>query len=137
MNAPVASSLLAGATQQADITQAEKSVALASVARSVLEARRKLERICSGEVPRDAAWDMMLELFIARQTGRLLCVKELTLLCGTSPAGAVRRLDRLQTAGLICRKTDGQDHRRIQVDLTVRGFEAMQAILEDMAMVTR
>ncbi len=137
MNAPVATSLLTGAAQQADITRAEKNVVLASVARSVLEARRKLERICSGDVPRDAAWDMMLEVFIARQTGRLLCVKELTLLCGTSPAGAVRRLDRLQTAGLICRKTDGQDHRRIQVDLTVRGFDAMHAILEDVVIVTR
>lgn len=136
MNAPVVPSLLDGATQQADIARAERSVVLASVARSVLEARRKLERICSGDVPRDAAWDMMLELFIARQTGRLLCVKELTLLCGASPAGAVRRLDRLQTAGLICRKTDGQDHRRIRVDLTACGFEAMHAILEDMAIVT-
>lgn len=77
----------------------------------------------------DPAWDMMLELFIAVGSGERLHVKDLILLSGESAASAIRRIDRLQAAGLLVRKPAPEDHRRVQVDLTDRGRAAMAAML--------
>lgn len=137
MSAQPPPSTFARAVREADPLQFADGSALLFIARRVLEARRKLGALSPGDLLRDTAWDMMLELFIARQTGRRLCVKELTLLCGESPAGAVRRIDRLQAAGLACRSVDPRDHRRVFVELSDRGFEAMHAMLDDLAMATK
>lgn len=137
MSAQPPPSTFARAVREVDPLAFAGSVALLSIARRVLAARRKLGALCAGDLLRDTAWDMMLELFIAQQTGQRLCVKDLTLLCGESPAGAVRRIDRLQAAGLVSRTVDRRDHRRIFVELSDRGFEAMHAMLEDLAMAAK
>jgi DNA-binding MarR family transcriptional regulator len=78
----------------------------------------------------DPAWDMMIELFIAAEQRRTLCVKDLILLSGESSTSALRRIDRLQASELIARQLDRADHRRIRVELTPRGRTAMAAMLE-------
>lgn len=137
MSAQPPPSTFARAVREVDPLPFADGSGLHLIARRVLEARRRLGALSPGDLLRDTAWDMMLELFIALQTGRRLCVKDLTLLCGESPAGAVRRIDRLQAAGLVGRKVDRQDHRRVFVELSDRGFEAMRAMLEDLAMATK
>jgi len=104
---------------------------LVGVARRVSETRQ----LFPPGVLRDAAWDMLLRLFIANHDGETLCVKDLTLLCNESPAGGVRRIDRLQDAQLVVRRTDRQDHRRIVVGLTEAGRSAMREMLKAMLVV--
>lgn len=82
------------------------------------------------DVFRDSAWDMMLELFIADQQNRPICVKELILVSGESATSALRRIDRLEGAELLQRRTDPADHRRLAVTLTDRGIKAMTAMLQ-------
>ncbi|RDE04983.1 MarR family transcriptional regulator [Sphingomonas aracearum] len=78
----------------------------------------------------DPAWDMMIELMIAEGEFRPLCVKDLIVLSGESAASAMRRIVRLEEAGLLVRTPDRADHRRVHVTLTLKGHGAMAAMLE-------
>lgn len=95
---------------------------------------RQLRATMSGFLPADLlvdpAWDMVIDLFIAAATGEPLFVKDLILMSGESPASALRRIDRLQTASLLTRLVDPRDHRRVQVRLTNKGVAAMSAMLD-------
>lgn len=94
---------------------------------------RKARAQCSNSFPkhvfRDTAWDIMLELFIERQEGRSLCVKDVMAISGDSATGTMRRLEGLEAAELITRRFDQRDHRRTLVLLSEKGTEAMNTYL--------
>lgn len=98
-------------------------------ARQLLRARLKMARHLPKGLLRDSAWDMILELFIAHEEGGIVYVKQLTLSSGESAAAAIRRIDRLEEAGLIERFPDPLDRRRVIVRLQERGRDAMLAML--------
>lgn len=95
---------------------------------------RQLRSIMSACLPRhmfvDPAWDMMLDLLIATEQGESLHVKDLVILSGEAPASAMRRIQRLQQADLLCRHPDPDDHRRVRVRLTMKGYNSMAAMLK-------
>ena len=113
-------------------TAPPRSIAPALLARA--RQARRLRATMSAFLPQDLlvdpAWDMMIDLFIAAGTGERLCVKDLTLMSGESPASAMRRIDRLQQAKLLHRHVDPADHRRVHVTLTDVGHTAMSAMLD-------
>ena len=112
--------------------RAAGDVTLAERARQVLDARLK----CSGFFPRgvfrDSAWDMMLELFIASQSRQSLCVKDLMAVANETATGAVRRINSLEDAKLVSRRSDTDDHRRVCVELTEAGRAAMETFLRNL-----
>lgn len=77
----------------------------------------------------EPAWDMLLELYIARAERREVPVKNLCLAAATSISTAMRRLDQLIATGLIFKADDAADARRSLVGLTDGGLEAMTRIL--------
>ncbi|MGK6319260.1 winged helix DNA-binding protein [Sphingomonas sp. DT-204] len=102
---------------------------LLNLARQVMDARAKCARYFPKGVFRDSAWDMMLELFIAGEERRIVCVKQLMAVSGESATGAMRRIDRLEEVRLIRRRPDPEDNRRVLVELTDTGREAMTKLL--------
>jgi hypothetical protein len=75
----------------------------------------------------DPAWDMLLELYAAHLE---YCNTSVTTLSEAScvPATtALRWISTLETAGLIARKRDPRDGRRIFVSLTPEGLNSMQS----------
>lgn len=102
---------------------------LLDLARQTQAMRANVAQFFPRDVFRDSAWDMMLELFIAEQQARPLCVKELILVSGESSTSALRRIYRLEESNLLRRRTDPTDHRRLIVRLTQRGTDAMTAML--------
>ncbi|USU06637.1 MarR family transcriptional regulator [Sphingomonadaceae bacterium OTU29MARTA1] len=111
------------------MTDIAHSPALLACARQARQLRATMSAFLPRDLLVDPAWDMMIDLFIARCTAERLCVKDLILLSGESPASAMRRIDRLQHAGLIERQADPADHRRVHVGLTEAGQTAMAAML--------
>lgn len=101
-------------------------------ARQARELRRKMSSLLPGHLFVDPAWDIMLELVIAAEEGRAPCVKELILVSGESATSALRRIDRLQASGLIHRRLDQNDHRRVLVGLTEQGHKGMSGMLAHM-----
>lgn len=112
----------------------ETGPSLLDLARQTQAMRANTAKFFPRDVFRDSAWDMMLELFIADQQNRPICVKELILVSGESATSALRRIDRLEGAELLRRRTDPADHRRLAVTLTQRGTDAMSAMLRHLYM---
>lgn len=100
-------------------------------ARKLLRARINLVRVTPKNLLRDSAWDMMLVMFINDEEGGILYVKQLIGASGEAPASAIRRIDRLEDAGLVERQPDTLDHRRVIVRLSDQGRETMLGMLRD------
>ncbi|EZP52936.1 MULTISPECIES: MarR family winged helix-turn-helix transcriptional regulator [Sphingomonas] len=104
--------------------------ALLARARQARQLRARMSHFLPRDLLVDPAWDMMIDLFVAAGTGERLYVKDLTLMSGESTTSAMRRIDRLQEAGLLSRHADPADHRRVRVRLTGKGYQAMAAMLD-------
>lgn len=98
-------------------------------ARQLLQARIRTAKLFPKGILRDAAWDMLLELFISGEEGGFLYVKQLMIASGESVAGSMRRIERLEEADFITRNSDPLDQRRVIVRLTERGRTAMISML--------
>lgn len=82
-----------------------------------MDRKRVLPRVAGG----DAAWEMLLDLAIAQASGRQVSVSALCAGAGTSATTALRRLDALEQEGLVERRPDPEDRRRVWLHLTHKG----------------
>lgn len=94
--------------------------------------RRKMAQLLPDDLFVDPAWDMMLALVVAGERGETLCVKQLILVTGEASTSALRRLERLQSRGLVFRRVDGGDQRRVLLGLTAAGRAGMVGMLDHM-----
>ncbi|MEC3950781.1 MarR family transcriptional regulator [Sphingobium sp. HWE2-09] len=102
---------------------------LLALARQTQQARANCSQHFPKHVFRDSAWDIMLELFIVAEEGGSLCVKDTMAISGESATGTLRRIESLEAAQLVVRRYDPRDHRRMLVELSKRGREAMISFL--------
>jgi len=70
---------------------------------------------------KSVAVDLIFILFLRAEEGHSLCVKQLIVEAGGSATAALRKLERLESAGLLRRLPDENDARRVRVTLTPRG----------------
>jgi DNA-binding MarR family transcriptional regulator len=68
-------------------------------------------------------------LVALHERGHGSSIDELRGIVGLSPSGAVRLVDRLAAAGLVARRP-GRDSRTLSVELTPRGHNAAQRVLD-------
>lgn len=76
----------------------------------------------------DPAWEMMLELLLARLEERRVSVSSLCIASAGPATTALRRMDTLSAAGLITRIASEGDRRRVYVELTDDAFLRFQAL---------
>jgi DNA-binding transcriptional ArsR family regulator len=100
-------------------------------ARKLLRARINLMRVTPRNLLGDSAYDMMLVMFINDEEGGILYIKQLIGASGDTPASALRRIDRLEDAGLVERSPDTLDHRRVIIRLSEQGRQTMLDMLRD------
>lgn len=111
--------------QSGDVAQ------LVDVARRIANVRKIRRNYFSAELFHERAWDMLLELYINHCTNRDMWVKDLLSAADGSPTTAMRWLDHLESVGLINRRGDEEDRRRVIVSLTHKGETAMTAFLQE------
>jgi len=102
---------------------------LLALARQTQQARANCSQHFPKHVFRDSAWDIMLELFVVAEEGKFLCVKDIMAISGESATGTMRRIESLEEADLVSRRFDPRDHRRMRVELSDKGREAMISFL--------
>ena len=73
----------------------------------------------------EPAWDIMLELFIARVEGRKLMVTSLCIGSGASASTALRYIGELQDRGWIVSQRSELDNRRRLLEVSEEGFFKM------------
>lgn len=103
---------------------------LAEAARRFIDMRNECAPLLPKNMLRDISWDLMLELFLAAEQGRNPFIKQLESIAGEPIANAMRRIDNLEESGLLKRRQDEDDHRRVHVSLTRKGYLAMANMLK-------
>lgn len=79
----------------------------------------------------DPAWDMLLDLAAAKAEHKRVSVTSLCLASGVPMTTALRWITILSDEGLIERKEDPADRRRVFVELTDRASTAMMIYFRD------
>ncbi|WP_349370110.1 response regulator [Salinarimonas sp.] len=97
---------------------------------TVLAIRKERKRIFGPDLFEDPVWEMLLDLANAASRGQEVPVTSLCLISGVSTTTALRRLDDMAAAGLIERRRDPGDGRRVLVRLTQEGRAKVGRYLE-------
>ena len=96
------------------------------LARQTYEDRRRRNKIFqSDELFGEAAWDILLDLFIAAKERRRVSVTSACIGSAVPSTTALRWISILERQGLLAREADPGDARRVYVTLSPRGYEAM------------
>jgi DNA-binding MarR family transcriptional regulator len=96
------------------------------VVMSVIRARRMRTFFLSSDLFAEPAWDMLLELFHAELSHRRVAVKHLSAAAAVPATTALRWLTTLVDEGLCSRRDDPLDGRRVYVELTPKGEQALR-----------
>jgi DNA-binding transcriptional ArsR family regulator len=111
-------------------TPADPDVSADSVS-WVIGARRQRGRYLSEELFADPAWDMLLDLFHAEVGQRKVCVSSLCIASGVPQTTALRWLKELVEQGLVTRRSDPVDGRRVYVELAPHVSKALRRYFVD------
>jgi len=102
---------------------------LQRLAGGIYDARRKRDKILSGELFGEPAWDMLLALYCFPGRGEALAVTGLSYAANVAESTGHRIQAELARSGLIERTRDRSDKRRQFVALTVKGRALLERYL--------
>jgi DNA-binding MarR family transcriptional regulator len=94
--------------------------------RQVIRARRLRSRFFDDELFADPAWDMLLDLFQAEAAQHRVPVSSLCIAAAVPPTTALRWIRSMTDAGLLQRRPDPNDGRRVFIELSPRASRAMR-----------
>lgn len=97
--------------------------------RQELKLRRTREQMFPADLFADPAWDMLLELTLARLESRQMPVSSLSLAAAVPTTTGLRWVNTLLTRGLVEKVPDPDDGRRHYVKLVDETFEKMISLL--------
>lgn len=120
--------ILAPAPQPEPAPQPVEEVAL-ETARQLLSVRRKREKAFGAKLFCDPAWDILVELYVARSDRSDLSVGDACIASGVPLTSALRCCQALQKRNLVRRERDPHDRRRIFLRLTDGAFALLTKTL--------
>ena len=101
-----------------------------STLRALIRARRLRDQYFSGELFADPAWDMLLDLLLARLEQRPVAVSSLCIAAAVPPTTALRWIKRLTEEGIFVRTADPHDGRRIFIELSEAAASGMAGYVQ-------
>jgi hypothetical protein len=105
---------------------------LTAFARTLLQGRRKRERVMRDVDFGEPAWDMLLDLFASERERNPITISGLCLTAGVPTRTAMRRISAMiADAHLICER-DQRDRRRVNVRLSAELSAKMETVLTEM-----
>lgn len=109
----------------------QDAVVLAGSAEQILRFRRHRDSVFqSSQLFSDPAWDILLEIFRSTSRGVAITVSDTSCCAGIASSSATRWIRSLEAAGLVWRKPDPRDKRRILLDMTPMGRVLMKRTLD-------
>lgn len=100
--------------------------------RQIIHARTARRCFFETDLFADPAWDILLELYALRMEQRRTSVSKLCISAAVPSTTALRWIEKLQQDGLVERRADPFDARRIWVALTEKAFKSMSAYLDQL-----
>jgi DNA-binding MarR family transcriptional regulator len=98
-------------------TESEPNQVSADLLRSIVRARRLRDSYFPSDLFADPAWDMMLELLIAEIVQHRVPVSSLCASAAVPATTALRWIKSMTDRGLLRRREDPQDRRRVFIEL--------------------
>lgn len=120
---------MVGLAEQSNATNVTQNPTTVERAKQLLKLRRFRDSLLGAEHFGEPAWDMLLDLYIARCQGRKIQVSSLCIASMAPPTTALRYISVLTDKGIIIRQPDPTDGRRILIHLSQNVHEAIERIL--------
>jgi len=86
--------------------------------REVIKLRRLRDRFFPPDLFADPAWDILLDLKAAAQEGRHVSVSSLCIAAAVPPTTALRWISAMTESGMLLRRQDPADARRVFIELS-------------------
>lgn len=100
-----------------------------ALARALLDLRRRRDRLFSARLFGEPAWDILLDLYIARLEGRAVSVSSACAAGAVPSTTGLRWLTELEREGLVVRAADPHDGRRVFVALSDDAVQRLGKLL--------
>jgi hypothetical protein len=100
--------------------------------RDMIKLRRSRERYFNAELFADPAWDILLDLMAARLENKHVSVSSLCIAASVPATTALRWITGMTDSGLLERRLDPKDARRVFIELSDNTAVQMQALITDM-----
>lgn len=110
--------------------------ALIEAARNALNDRRRRVRLFGKAMFREAAWEMLLTLYVEHQNQRLT-IAQLTCESGAPATTALRWIDYLENRRLVWRQSHPTDARAVFVELTEQAVASLDLYFSQTVLPTR
>lgn len=91
----------------------------------IVAARKARERFLPADLFADPAWDVLLDLYLAKLRQERRSISDACVASGVAASTALRWLSHLEQAGLVRRSPDKLDGRRTWIELTDSGSGAL------------
>lgn len=101
----------------------------AATVRSIIRGREARFQFFERALFADPAWDILLDLTAARLECKRVSVSSLCIAAGVPSTTALRWIKEMTAAGLLVRRSDPTDGRRIFIDLSDEAFAKMDGFL--------
>jgi FixJ family two-component response regulator len=101
------------------------AMAGAAALNAILRNRATRKTIFKGQDLPDIAWDILLQLALARTRGEVLDISSLCSFIDATRTSVWRRLGELADLGLITRNPDPSDARRVMLEITDEPFNTI------------
>jgi DNA-binding MarR family transcriptional regulator len=102
---------------------------LVVIARKIIKGRELRSQNLRQGLFSDPAWDMLLDLFLARLVGQKVCVSSLCIASRVPATTALRWIKDMELHGELIRHADPTDKRRAYIDISDAAFEAVRTTL--------
>ena len=99
--------------------------------RAIIRLRRQRDRLFTGDMFADPAWDMMLDLMAARIERMRVAVSSLCIAAAVPATTALRWIKTLTDTGVFVRVADPTDRRRIFIELSDAAAKSVLQVLGD------
>jgi DNA-binding MarR family transcriptional regulator len=96
-------------------------------AKKTFDERRRRARFFDADMFGEPAWDILLALYISEQEGARQTIARLTENVGSPPTTILRWVYALEERGLMARESHPNDLRKIFVEITERGRDALDS----------
>jgi DNA-binding MarR family transcriptional regulator len=94
--------------------------------REIIRMRRKRDQFFEKELFADPAWDILLELYLGVLSQQRVTITSLCAAAAVPPTTGLRWIGILEAKGLINRRADPFDGRRVFMSLSTEGLQRME-----------
>lgn len=101
----------------------------ADMVRAIIKQRRMRDNFFESALFADPAWDIMLDLMAARLSGQTVSVSSLCIAAAVPATTALRWITSMTKNGMLERKSDPMDARRVFMDLSDETYIKLEAYL--------